>query len=255
MGGEMERVMIEARGLTKRYEDGLLALDRLDLEVRGGEIFCLLGANGAGKTTTINLLLNLIDPTEGIARINGIDVAKKPLEAKRYVSYVSEKVSLYENFSAMQNIRYFAMLGGVESLSRTEVIQIFRQVGLSENDLDHRVRNFSKGMVQKLGIAVAMVKNAPVILLDEPTTGLDPKAVAELLHLLREFRRTGKAVFMSTHDIFRAREIANRVGIMKEGKLVTVMEKTDFATQDLEKIYLDYMKEDDRFVRSKTESS
>ncbi len=254
MGGKKERVMIEARGLTKRYEDGLLALDNLDLEVRGGEIFCLLGANGAGKTTTINLFLNLIDPTEGIARINGIDVAKKPLEAKRHVSFVSEKVSLYENFTAMQNIRYFAMLGGVDSLSRTEAVRIVKRVGLTENDLDQRVRNFSKGMVQKLGIAVAMVKNAPVILLDEPTTGLDPKAVAELLHLLREFRQDGKAVFMSTHDIFRAREIADRVGIMKEGKLVSVMVKNDIGTKDLEQIYLEYMKEDDRLVRSKEES-
>jgi ABC-2 type transport system ATP-binding protein len=247
------KVMIESLGLTKRYEDGLMALDHLDLEVREGEIFCLLGANGAGKTTAINLFLNLIDPTEGIARINGIDVAKKPLEAKRFVAFVSEKVSLYENFTAMQNIRYFAMLGGIASISREDGKQIFEKIGLAESVLDQRVRNFSKGMVQKLGIAVAMIKDAPIILLDEPTTGLDPKAVAELLQLLREFREQGKAVFMSTHDIFRAREIADRVGIMREGKLVSVMDKKDLVTQDLEQIYLDYMREDNRAETSKGE--
>jgi ABC-2 type transport system ATP-binding protein len=250
MVGEEKKVMIETLGLTKRYEDGLLALDHLDLEVREGEIFCLLGANGAGKTTAINLLLNLIDPTEGIARVNGIDVAKKPLEAKRFVSFVSERVSLYENFTAMQNLRYFAMLGGVNNLSWEEGKRVFSRIALNEAALDQRVRNFSKGMVQKLGIAVAMVKDAPVILLDEPTTGLDPKAVSELLNLLREFRENGKAVFMSTHDIFRAREIADRVGIMKEGKLITVMDIEDLARVDLEKIYLDYMKEGDSISHS-----
>ncbi len=237
------KVMLEASGLTKRYEDGLLALDQLDLEVMAGEIFCLLGANGAGKTTAINLFLNLIDPTAGTARINGIDVAKKPLEAKKHVSFVSEKVSLYENFTAMQNLRYFALLGGLGALSREDGMRIIKRVGLSESDLDSRVRKFSKGMVQKLGIAIAMVKDAPVILLDEPTTGLDPKAVAELLDLLREFRGKGKAVFMSTHDIFRAREIADRVGIMKKGRLVVVMNRSELAREDLERIYLDYMKE------------
>jgi len=255
MVGEKAKVMIEASGLTKRYEDGLLALDHLDLEVREGEIFCLLGANGAGKTTAINLLLNLIDPTEGIARVNGIDVAKKPLEAKCFVSFVSERVSLYENFTAMQNLRYFAMLGGVDNLSWEDGKQIFSRVALEETALDQRVRNFSKGMVQKLGIAVAMVKDAPVILLDEPTTGLDPKAVAELLNLLREFREKGKAVFMSTHDIFRAREIADRVGIMKEGKLITVMDIEDLARVDLEKIYLEYMKEGDRISHAEVKES
>jgi ABC-2 type transport system ATP-binding protein len=236
-------ILLEAEGLTKRYEDGLLALDRLDLRVRSGEIFCLLGANGAGKTTTINLFLNLIDPTAGRARICGIDVAKDPLSAKRFVAFVSERVSLYENFSAMQNLRYFALLGGRDALDREEGIRIFERVGLDVEAVDQRVRTFSKGMVQKLGIAVAMVKDAPAILLDEPTTGLDPKAAAELLGLLREFREKGKAVFMSTHDIFRAREIADRVGIMKAGRLVTIMGRSELETVDLERIYLDYMKE------------
>jgi len=244
-----EKVLLEASKLSKRYEDGILALEGLDLEVRSGEVFCLLGANGAGKTTTINLFLNFIDPTSGIARINGIDVAKKPLEAKRYVSFVSERVSLYDNFSAMQNISYFARLGGVEILPRDAVREVFGRVGLKDSTIDQRVSNFSKGMVQKLGIAIAMVKNAPVILLDEPTTGLDPKAVAELLGLLREFRDNGKAIFMSTHDIFRAREIADRVGIMREGRMVSIMDREVLKKEDLEKVYLDCMRDGDTTIQ------
>jgi len=236
-------ILLEAEGLTKRYEDGRLALDSLDLAVASGEIFCLLGANGAGKTTTINLFLNLIDPTAGRARIRGIDVAKDPLSAKRFVAFVSERVSLYENFSAMQNLRYFALLGGRDELARAEGLRIFERVGLPLSAVDQRVRAYSKGMVQKLGIAVAMVKDAPVILLDEPTTGLDPKAAAELLGLLREFREKGKAVFMSTHDIFRARDIADRVGIMKAGRLVSIMGRSEVESVDLERIYLEYMRD------------
>jgi ABC-2 type transport system ATP-binding protein len=110
--------MLEAKDLTKRYEDGLLALDHINFQVQEGEIFCLLGANGAGKTTAINLFLNFIDPTDGQTLINGIDSAKNPLEAKKHVSYVSENVMLYGNFTARQNLDFFARLGGKTDLSR-----------------------------------------------------------------------------------------------------------------------------------------
>lgn len=235
--------MLQAIDLTKRYEDGMLALDHLSLEVKEGEIFCLLGANGAGKTTTINLFLNFIDPTDGTAQINGIDVTKDPLEAKKYVSYVSENVMLYGNFTARQNLDFFAKLGGKTELTKDDYYMEMRKVGLQEEAFEMKLKNFSKGMRQKLGITIAIIKDAPNILLDEPTSGLDPKAAAEFVKILKGLREKGKAILMCTHDIFRAKEIADRVGIMKEGRLVMLRDREEFLEEDLEKIYLDYMQE------------
>jgi len=235
--------MLQAIDLTKQYEDGLLALDHLNFEVKEGEIFCLLGANGAGKTTTINLFLNFIDPTEGQALINGIDSAKDPLEAKRHVSFVSENVMLYGNFSARQNLDYFAKLGEKEKLTKDDYYNIMNKVGLQEEAFEMKLKNFSKGMRQKLGIAIAITKDAPNILLDEPTSGLDPKAGSEFMKTLADLKQEGKAVFMSTHDIFRAKAVADRVGIMKEGKLVMLRTREEFLSENLEQIYLEYMLE------------
>ena len=235
--------MLQAIDLTKRYEDGLLALDHLSLEVKEGEIFCLLGANGAGKTTAINLFLNFIDPTDGTAQINGIDVTKDPLEAKKYVSYVSENVMLYGNFTARQNLDFFAKLGGKTELTKDDYYMEMRKVGLQEEAFEMKLKNFSKGMRQKLGITIAIIKDAPNILLDEPTSGLDPKAAAEFVKILKGLRDQGKAILMCTHDIFRAKAIADRVGIMKEGRLVMLRDREEFLEEDLEKIYLDYMQE------------
>jgi len=237
----MDRAMIQALNLTKRYEDGLLALDHVNFEIFPGEVFCLLGANGAGKTTTINLFLDFIPPTEGEARINGINCHQNPLDAKKYVAYVSENVMLYGNFTARQNLDFFAQLGGKAHLTKQDYYQVMRDVGLEEKAFEQRVKDFSKGMRQKLGIAIAMIKDAPAILLDEPTSGLDPKAGAEFLELLKRLKQQGKAILMSTHDIFRSKEIADRVGIMKEGKLVMQRTREELAQEDLQKLYLDYM--------------
>ena len=234
--------MLCAIGLTKRYEDGVLALDHLDLTVDAGEIFCLLGANGAGKTTAINLMLNFIDPTEGTATINGIDVVHDSYEARKHVSYLSENVMLYGNFTARQNLDYFTKLGGRRDASREEYYACLRRVGLPEKAFEQRVKGFSKGMRQRLGIAIVIMKDAPVVIMDEPTSGLDPRGAADFVELLRELRAEGKALFTSTHDIFRSRGYADRVGIMKEGRLVMVCDREELAHQDLEQIYLDYMR-------------
>jgi ABC-2 type transport system ATP-binding protein len=234
--------ILKAADLSKRYEDGVLALDHLNLDVRGGEVYCLLGANGAGKTTTINLFLNFIPPTTGTCSINGIDVTKDPLEAKKYVAFVSENVMLYGNFTARQNLDFFAKLGGKPDLSKEQYYQVMRRVSLQEKAFEQRVKTFSKGMRQKLGISIAIIKNAPAILLDEPTSGLDPKAAEEFQEILSELRKEGKAILMSTHDIFRAKEIGDRVGIMKEGRLVMERTREQLQFEDLVKIYIDYMK-------------
>jgi ABC-2 type transport system ATP-binding protein len=234
--------MIEAKNLSKRYEDGVLALDALNLKVNPGEIYCLLGANGAGKTTTINLFLNIIEASSGEAYLNEIDVEKDPLEAKKYVAYVSENVMLYGNFTARQNLDFFAKLGGKKRLKKDDYYRVMREVGLPERAFEQRLKEFSKGMRQKLGIAIAMIKDAPALLLDEPTSGLDPKAGAEFLETLMELRRQGKAILMSTHDIFRAKDVADRVGIMKEGRKVMERTREELQFENLEHLYLDYMR-------------
>jgi ABC-2 type transport system ATP-binding protein len=237
----MNQPMIQALNLTKRYEDGLLALDQVSFDIHPGEVFCLLGANGAGKTTAINLFLDFIPPTGGEGRINGINCHQNPLEAKKYVAYVSENVMLYGNFTARQNLDFFAKLGGKRHLSKKDYYRVMADVGLEEKAYEQRVKEFSKGMRQKLGIAIAMIKDAPAILLDEPTSGLDPKAGAEFLELLKRLKAQGKAILMSTHDIFRSKEIADRVGIMKEGKLVMQETREELGHEDLQKLYLYYM--------------
>ena len=235
--------MLETINLTKKYEDGHLAVDHLSFKVEPGEIFCMFGANGAGKTTTINLFLNFIPPTEGQALIEGIDVTKEPLRSKEFVSFVSENVMLYGNFTAYQNLDYFTKLSGKRGLTKADFAKALTSVGLQKDAFDTRTKNYSKGMRQKLGLAIAIIKDAPNILLDEPTSGLDPKSGQELLNLLVKMRDQGKSVFMSTHDIFRAKLIADRVGFMKKGKLVMLKTRKELEGEDLTELYIQYMEE------------
>ncbi len=235
--------MLETINLTKRYEDGQLALDHLNVKIEPGEIFCMFGANGAGKTTTINLLLNFIPPTEGTALIEGIDVTKDPLKAKRHVAFVSENVMLYGNFSAIQNLDYFSKLAGKRTLTKADYAAVLARVGLQKDAFDRRIKNFSKGMRQKLGIAIALVKDAANVLLDEPTSGLDPQSGREFLEILVQMRDQGKSVFMSTHDIFRAKLIADRVGFMRKGRMVMMKTRKELEGEDLTDLYIQYMEE------------
>ncbi|MGB6867604.1 MAG: ABC transporter ATP-binding protein [Candidatus Aminicenantaceae bacterium] len=235
--------MLEAKDLTKKYEDGLLALDHLNLKIEPGEIFCMFGANGAGKTTAINLFLGFIPPSEGTALIEGVDVVKEPLKSKDYVAFVSENVMLYGNFTAYQNLDYFSKLAGKRNLTRADYTEVMKRVGLQEEAFDMRTKNFSKGMRQKLGIAVAILKDAPNLILDEPTSGLDPRSGQEFLELLLEMKAKEKSIFISSHDIFRAKHIADRVGFMLQGKLVMMKTKEELKGEDLNKLYVEYMQE------------
>ena len=231
--------MLEAIGLTKRYNQAT-ALHPLNLKVEPGEIFCLLGANGAGKTTTINLFLNFIPPTEGTARIGGIDVTQQPLETKKLLAYIPEQVMLYRNLTGLENLEYFTSLAGGRH-SAGQLTGFLTEAGLAREETGKRVGAYSKGMRQKVGIAMAMAKQARVLLLDEPTSGLDPKASNEFSALLTKLSRGGAAILMATHDLFRAKETGSRVGIMKHGHLVATYHTADLGHADLERIYLDHM--------------
>jgi len=235
--------MLEAVNLTKRYEDGQLAVDHVNFRVEPGEIFCLFGANGAGKTTIINLMLNFIPPTEGTVLVESIDVTKEPLRSKDYVSFVSENVMLYGNFTAFQNLDYFTKLAGKRSLTKADYAKALKSVDFQEEAFNQRAKNYSKGMRQKLGLAIAVIKDAPNILLDEPTSGLDPQSGQEFLELLIKLRNEGKSIFMSTHDIFRAKLIADRVGFMKKGRLGMLKTRRELQGEDLTELYIQYMEE------------
>jgi ABC-2 type transport system ATP-binding protein len=231
--------MLQAANLTKAY-NGVTALHPLNLTIEPGEIFCLLGANGAGKTTTINLFLNFISPSGGTASIGGIDVVKDPLGSKKMLAYIPEQVMLYRNLTGLENLEYFTALAGA-SHTRSELTGYLEEAGLARADAEKRVGAYSKGMRQKVGIAIAIAKKARALLLDEPTSGLDPKASNEFSALLNKLRGNGAAILMATHDLFRAKETGTRVGIMKHGHLVAAYATADLGHADLERIYLEHM--------------
>jgi ABC-2 type transport system ATP-binding protein len=234
--------MLEAINLTKSY-NGAVALNGLNLCIEAGEVFCLLGANGAGKTTTINLFLNFTDPTSGTAKVKGLDVTQHPIETKKHIAYIPEQVMLYKNLTGLENLEYFTALAGRPDYGRGQLLSFFDRVGLAREAAGKRVGTYSKGMRQKVGIAIALAKKAEALLLDEPTSGLDPKASNEFSSLIRKMSDAGVATLMATHDLFRAKESGTRVGIMKHGNLVTTLRTDEIGHADLERIYLEHMHE------------
>ena len=228
--------MLETQNLTKKYGD-YTALNSLNLRIEAGEIFALLGQNGAGKTTTINLFLGFTEPTEGTVWVNGISVAENALETKKHIAYIPETVMLYPNLTGIENLRFFASLAGFE-YSNKDLRLFLTKAGLQEMAHTKLLGGYSKGMRQKVGIAIALAKKATALLLDEPTSGLDPKASNEFSEILKELSANGTAILMATHDIFRAKEVAHRIGIMKEGNLVRILDTTLISANELEELYL-----------------
>ena len=231
--------MLNTENLTKRF-NGITAVDDLSLAVAPGEIFALLGPNGAGKTTTINCFLGFVAPDDGRATVDGLDVTMYPLETKRLLAYIPEQVNLYGHFSGVENLAYFSELAGARH-GEAKLRGFLAEAGLQQEAHDRRVSGYSKGMRQKVGIAIALAKEAKALLLDEPTSGLDPSASHEFSVLLRRFAARGAAVLMATHDLFRAKEVAARVGIVRHGKLAHTLTAAELSHTDLEKLYLETM--------------
>lgn len=236
--------MLEAIRLTKHF-DGQCVLHGLDIRIQPGEIFCLLGANGAGKTTTIKLFLGFLTPTSGEARIGGINVAHEPMQCKRKLLYIPEQIALYGDLTGLENLEYFATLSGIPDRSSDYLRSCLAEAGLTDDAMMRRTSAYSKGMRQKVGIALAIAKRAEAMLLDEPTSGLDPKASSEFHHLLSRQREAGAAILMATHDLFRAREVSTYIGLMCDGKLRRTVRARDVTANQLETIYLDEMKQVD----------
>ena len=235
--------MLQALDLTMRYPSNAAdaaarpALDALNLTIAPGEIFCLLGQNGAGKTTTINLFLGFLTPTSGQALIDGLSVADHPLETKQRLAYLPETVMLYPNLTGLENLNFFASLAGFR-YGPDELHGLLARAGLPADAHARRLGTYSKGMRQKVGIAIALAKQAKALLLDEPTSGLDPKAANEFSDLLLGLGQSGTAILMATHDIFRAKEVGTRIGIMREGRLVQTLPTHGLTASELEAVYL-----------------
>jgi len=215
----IEQGVIETKELVKTYGK-FTAVDKLNLRIDEGEIFGFLGPNGAGKTTTILMLLGLTEPTSGKARICGLDPAREPLKVKRITGYLPEKVGFYEDLTARENLDYTAALNGISrGVASRKINGLLDMVGLSEMD-EHKVGTLSHGMKQRLGIADVMIKDPKVAFFDEPTAGIDPEGIEQVLTLIANMSKQKVTIVLSSHQLQQVQKICTRVGILSKGHLV-----------------------------------
>ena len=217
---EEKKKIIRTENLSKRYGNHT-AVDCLNLEITEGEVYGLLGPNGAGKTTTILMLLGLTEPTDGTAWVDGFNSTRDPLAVKRIVSYLPDNVGFYEDMTGRENLMYTARLNSIEDAEADKKIDSLAvRVGLAEY-IDNKVATYSKGMRQRLGIADVLIKDPRIVIMDEPTLGIDPKGIGELLELIRELsEKDGRTVLVSSHHLHQMEKICDRVGIFVNGKLI-----------------------------------
>ncbi|THE63238.1 ABC transporter ATP-binding protein [Salinadaptatus halalkaliphilus] len=206
---------IRTTGLTKRY-DGVLAVDGLDLRVERGEVFGFLGPNGAGKSTVINLVLDFVRPTAGSATVLGYDSRTETTAIRRNTGIVPEGATLYERLTGREHLAWIARANGVEA----DVPALLDRVGLTIDDADRRVGGYSKGMGRRLALAMALVGDPELLILDEPSSGLDPAGIREFREIVREEAADGRTVFFSSHVLGQVEAVADRIGILNRGKLV-----------------------------------
>lgn len=214
-----KKIVVETKDLTKRY-DGVTVVDRLNLRIAENEVFGLLGPNGAGKTTTILMLLGLTEPASGTASIFGFNPTREPLRAKRLIGYLPENVGFYNDLTARENLQFIAELNGISWSEGDKRINELLEVVDIKDSADLAVGKFSRGMKQRLGIADVLIKKPKIVFLDEPTAGLDPKGINQLLDLVASLPQKGTTVVLSSHQLQQVQKICHRVGIMSKGKLV-----------------------------------
>ncbi|WP_041554006.1 ABC transporter ATP-binding protein [Oceanithermus profundus] len=223
---------IETQGLSKRYGD-LVAVDGLDLHVEQGEVFGLLGPNGSGKTTTILMLLGLTEPTSGRVRVLGHDPVREPLSVKRRVGYLPDTVGFYDDLSGRENLRYTAALNGMRGPGvDARIDEALDSMGLTDA-ADRPVRTYSRGMKQRLGLADVLLKEPQLVILDEPTLGLDPQAAHEFLGLIRALGDRGLTVLLSSHLLHQVQTVTDRVGLFRKGRMALVGSVPELARQVL----------------------
>ena len=211
--------IIETRGLTKRYGP-ILAVDHLNLSIRRGEVFGLLGPNGAGKTTTTLMLLGLTEPTEGTAFINGKNSTREPIAVKSMVGYLPDQVGFYPDMTGRENLWFTGRINGLtEAVTKSRADEMLRRVGMEEA-ADRAAGTYSRGMRQRLGIADVLMKDPQVIIMDEPTLGIDPEGIRQLIELIRRLAdEDGRTILLSSHQLYQVQQICDRVGIFVSGRL------------------------------------
>ncbi len=225
-------VVIETHHLTKHYGP-VIAVDHLDLQVARGEVFGLLGPNGSGKTTTILMLLGLTEPTSGKVRVLGVDPARRPLKVKSRVGYLPDSVGFYDDLTARENLRYIARLNRIPAAEADERIRAaLQRMGLAEV-IDQPVSTFSHGMRQRLGMADVLIKQPELVILDEPTLGLDPEAAREFLEMVRGLKSDGFTVVLSSHLLHQVQAVCDRVGLFHRGRMVLEGTVADLARRVL----------------------
>ena len=215
----MTDIVLQTKNLTKKYGN-FTAVDNLNLTVHAGEIFGLLGPNGAGKTTTILMLLGLTEPTAGEVRVLGLDPARNPLQVKAQVGYLPDQVGFYDKLSARENLIYTAKLNGLpRAEAYRRIDDALARMGLADV-ADKAVRKFSRGMRQRLGVAEVLIKQPKLIIMDEPTMGLDPEGAREFLDIIRQLKGEGITILLSSHLLFQVQSVCDRVGLFNAGKMV-----------------------------------
>lgn len=234
---EQSHSPLAIRAAVKRF-GSRTALNGLDLTVRASEVYALLGPNGAGKTTTINLILGFHQADAGTVTVSGIDSASDPLGARSRAAYIPEQVALYPDMTGLQNLRYFTTLAGL-SLSEADCTRLLGETGLAHEAQRRKASGYSKGMRQKVGIAVAIAREADLLLMDEPTSGLDPSASSDFSQLVRAAADRGTAILMATHDLYRIKEVASSVGILNGGRIVDLINPETLDHTELERIYIE----------------
>lgn len=211
--------VLEAAGLTKRYGT-TVALDRVDFAVAAGEVFCLLGANGAGKTTAIHLFLGFTRPDAGTARVQGIDVAVDPLTARRRVAFVPEQVALYPTLSGLENLAYFAGLAAPARAGARDFLRVLDDFGLPETVARAPAATYSRGVRQRVGLAIAVARDARALLLDEPASGLDDRETGDLGVLLGELAAAGLGVLLVEHDVALVMQVCADLSVLNFGQVI-----------------------------------
>lgn len=233
----MREIVIETKALTKKY-GSVTAVDTLDLNIYRGEVFGILGPNGAGKTTTILMLLGLTEPTSGSVRVLGMDPTRDPLGVKSRVGYIPDRISFYDDLTAWENLFYTTRLNGIprsEAYQRIE--KALQRVGLIEHK-DQRVHTFSHGMRQRLAVADVLIKNAEVIIMDEPTQGMDPELAEHFLKLIRTLKEEGITILLSSHLLHQVQAVCDRAGLFYKGKMALSGTVADLARKVLGEAYL-----------------